>query len=191
MAVDTRTVIRDVSASLKALLKANVSELYDDSYISYDSPGDISASTTKLSMYLYHITENPCMRNSERVPVTNTNQFKYPPSNLDLYYLMTPFGGNNREMELLLLGRIFQLFHEHPVLSGTELLGNLTACGNQQIRVSYNNLAIQDIKMLWETFPGKNSKLCLSYLVSPILLPAERSITIPRVQTKDLRLDQK
>lgn len=190
MAVDTRTVIRDVSTSLKALLKANVSELYDDSYISYDSPGDISASTTKLSMYLYSVSESPSMRNSERVPVTNTNQFKYPPAYLDLYYLMTPYGGNNRELELLLLGRIFQLFHEHPILRGTELLGNLTACGNQEIRVSYNNLSIQDTKQLWETFPGKNYKLCLSYLVSPILLPAERSITIPRVQTRDLHIDQ-
>lgn len=190
MTVDTRTVIRDVSASLKALLKANVPELYDDSYISFNSPGDITTSTVKLSMYLYYISESPYMRNSERVPVADTNQFKYPPAYLDLRYLMTPYGGNNREMEMLILGRVFQFFHEHPLISGAELLGNLAACGNNEIRVSYDNLSQQDIKQIWETFPGKNSKLCLSYLVSPILLPAERSITIPRVQTRDLQVNQ-
>lgn len=190
MAVDTRTVIRDVSKSLKAILKANVPELYDDSYISFDSPGEITSSTVKLSMYLYYISENPCMRNNERVPVPGTNEFKYPPAYLDLYYMLTPFGGNYKETEMLILGRVFQLFHEHPVLGGAELLGNLNACGNKEIRVSHNNLTLQDIKQLWETFPGKNSKLCLSYLVSPVLLPAERSITIPRVEYRDLRIDQ-
>jgi len=34
---------------------------------------------------------------------------------------------------------------------------------------------------LWETFPGKPSKLSLSYLVSPVRLPSEKVITIPRV----------
>lgn len=43
MAVDTGTVIRDVSTSLKALLKAHVPELNDDSFISFGSQVTLTA----------------------------------------------------------------------------------------------------------------------------------------------------
>jgi hypothetical protein len=185
MAVETRTVIRDVSASLKALIKANVPELNDDSYINFGSPSDIDSTTMCLSMCLYYLTESHSMRNSEKEAISGTNQFYDPPSYLDLFYLMTPYA-KDRDTELLILGRLFQLFHEHAVLSGDDLKGNLIASGNEQIRISYNNLSLQDIKQLWEVFPGKPAKLSLSYLVSPVRLPAEKIITIPRVLERDL-----
>jgi len=189
MAVDTRTVIRDVSTSLKTLLKANVPELYDDNFISFGSPSDIDSTNICLSMCLYYLTESPSMRNSEKEPIAGTNQFYDPPSYLDLYYLMTPYA-KDRDTELLILGKIFQIFHEHAILSGDDLKGNLIACGNEGIRISYNNLSLQDIKQLWEVFPGKPAKLSLSYLVSPVRLPAEKIITIPRVLERDLGVHQ-
>lgn len=185
MAVETRTVIRDVSTSLKALIKANVPELNDDSYITFGSPSDIDSATMNLSLCLYYLTESPSMRNSEKDPVIGTNQFYDPPSYLDLFYLITPYA-KDRDTEMLILGRLFQLFHEHAVLSGDDLKGNLAACGNENIRISYNNLSLQDIKQLWEVFPGKPAKLSLSYLISPVRLPAEKIITIPRVLERDL-----
>jgi hypothetical protein len=185
VAVDTGTVIRDVSNSMKALLKAHVPELNDDSYISFGSPSDIDSSTMRLSMCLYYMSHSPSMRNSEREEIGGTDEFRYPPAYLDLYYLLTPYA-KDRETEQLILGRIFQLFHEHPVLAGSDLAGNLAACGNDKIRISYNNLTIQDIKQLWEVFPGKPAKVSLSYLVSPVRLPAERTITIPKVMAREL-----
>lgn len=178
MAVETRTVIRDVSASLKALIKVNVPELNDDSYISFGSPSDIDSAALTLSMYLYYLTETHNMRNSEKEPIPGTNQFYAPPSYLDLYYLMTPYA-KDRDTELLILGRIFQLFHEHAVLSGDDLKGNLLASGNEQIRISYNNLSLQDLKQLWEVFPGKPAKLSLSYVIPAVKMPAVQAITYP------------
>jgi hypothetical protein len=189
MAVDSRTVIRDVSTSLKTLIKENVPELNDDSYITFGSPSDVDSSNISLSMCLYYLTESPGMRNSENDPIAGTNQFYTPPAYLDLYYLMTPYA-KDRDTELLILGKIFQLLHEHSVLSDSDLKGNLIACGNEKIRISYNNLSLQDIKQLWETFPGKPSKLSLSYLVSPVRLPSDKLITIPRVEKKELGLHQ-
>lgn len=189
MAVDTRTVMRDVSTSLKTLIKENVPELNDDNFISFGSPSDIDSSNICLSMCLYYLTENPSMRNGENDPIVGTNQFYEPPAYLDLYYLMTPYA-KDRDTELLILGRIFQLFHEHATLSGDDLKGNLAACGNEKIRISYNNLSLQDIKQLWEVFPGKPAKLSLSYLVSPVRLPAEKVITVPRVLYRDMGIHQ-
>ncbi|EMS70758.1 DUF4255 domain-containing protein [Ruminiclostridium cellobioparum] len=187
MPVESRTVIRDVSASLKALIKANVPELNDDSYISFGSPSDIDSSNICLSMCLYYLTESPSMRNSEKESLADTILFYNPPAYLDLFYLMTPYA-KDRDTELLILGKLFQLFHEHAVLSGDDLKGNLAACGNEKIRISYNNLSLQDIKQLWEVFPGKPAKLSLSYLISPVKLPSEKIITIPRVLEKDLNV---
>ncbi len=187
MAVESRTVIRDVSASLKALIKANVPELNDDSYISFGSPSDIDSANINLSMCLYYLTESPSMRNSEKEALTGTEQFYNPPAYLDLFYLMTPYA-KDRDTELLILGKLFELFHEHAVLSGGDLKGNLIACGNEKIRISYNNLSLQDIKQLWEVFPGKPAKLSLSYLVSPVRIPSEKIFTIPRVLEKDLNV---
>jgi len=187
MAVESRTVIRDVSASLKALIKANVPELNDDSYISFGSPSDIDSTNINLSMCLYYLTESPSMRNSEKEALAGTEQFYNPPAYLDLFYLMTPYA-KDRDTELLILGKLFELFHEHAVLSGDDLKGNLAACGNEKIRISYNNLSLQDIKQLWEVFPGKPAKLSLSYLVSPVRIPSEKIFTIPRVLEKDLNV---
>ena len=189
MAVDTRTVIRDVSTSLKTLLKENVAELNDDNYITFGSPSDVDATNISLSMCLYYLTESPSMRNSEKDPIVGTNQFYAPPAYLDLYYLMTPYA-KDRDTELLILGKIFQLFHEHAVLSDNDLKGNLAACGNEKIRISYNNLSLQDIKQLWEVFPGKPAKLSLSYLVSPVRLPSEQIMIIPRVLERELGVHQ-
>jgi len=189
MAIDTRTVIRDVSISLKDLIKANVPEIYDDSFITLGSPSDVDSSNIKLSMCLYYLTESPSMRNSEKEAVDGTNEFRFPPAYLDLYYLMTPYA-KDRETELLILGKIFQLFHEHSLLKDEDLRGNLVSCGNEEIRISYNNLSLQDIKQLWEVFPGKPAKLSLSYLVSPVKLPAEKTITIPRVIERDFGVHQ-
>jgi hypothetical protein len=189
MAEDTASVIRDVSTSLKELLKTNIPELNNDSFINLGSPSEIDSSTMKLSMCLYYLSHSPSMRNSEKEAFGSSNEFSYPPAYLDLYYLMTPYA-KDRETELLILGRIFQLFHEHSVLEGSDLKGNLIACGNDKIRVSYNNLTIQDIKQLWECFPGKPAKVSLSYLVSPVRLPSEKTIIIPRVQERDLGVHQ-
>jgi hypothetical protein len=189
MAVDSRTVIRDVSTSLKTLIKENVLELNDDNYISFGSPSDIDSTNICLSMCLYYLTESPSMRNSEKEPIAGTNLFNDPPAYLDLYYLMTPYA-KDRDTELLILGRIFQLFHEHAVLTGNDLKGNLIASGNEKIRISYNNLSLQDIKHIWEVFPGKPAKLSLSYLISPVKMPAEKQITIPRVLVRDLGVRQ-
>lgn len=189
MAVDTASVIRDVSMSLKTLLKNNIPELNNDSFINFGSPSEIDSSTMKLSMCLYYLNHCPSMRNSEKVGYDNSNNLNYPPAYLDLYYLLTPYA-KDRETELLILGRIFQLFHEHSVLEGSDLKGNLIACGNEEIKISYNNLTIQDIKQLWECFPGKPAKVSLSYLVSPVRLPAEKTILIPRVQKRNLGVHQ-
>lgn len=189
MAIDTGSVIRDVSVSLKTLLKTNIPELNNDSFISFGSPSDIDASTTKLSMCMYYLNHSSSMRNSEKEAIGSSNEFYYPPAYLDLYYLFTPYA-KDRETELLILGRVFQLFHEHSVIEGNDLQGNLVACGNEQIRVSYNNLSLQDINQLWQCFPGKSVKVGLSYLVSPVRMPAEKTIIIPRVEERELAVHQ-
>jgi hypothetical protein len=173
------TAIRDVSFSLKAIFKDKIPELQDDNAISFDSPGDMnSSSMLRLSLYLYSINENEYSRNRDReyeevyegekrVPGQLT--VTYPPISLDLNYIFTPFA-KDRETELLILGKIIQTLYQFPGIENTYLKGNLAASGNKVIRITPNNLPMHEAKKLWEAFPGKSMKPCLSYLVTPVLM---------------------
>src|SRR5512139_1885283 len=94
------TTLRDVCNTLKKLLKDNVPELSDENSIVFDSPADIeSANTNRLSVFLYQISDNSYLRNTEPIP-RGANQMYYPPLTVELFYLFIPYA-QNRETELI------------------------------------------------------------------------------------------
>lgn len=180
------TVLRDVNETIKQLLKNRIPELSDENAIIFDSPGDIEQVTTpKLSVFLYKISENGYLRNTEPEPV-NLNLMRYPPLTLDLSYLLTPYAAN-RDTELILIESIMQTLYDNPVFSGDMLQGNLAAASNDKIRITPYGLSLDDLNKLWSTFPNKTYKLSLSYIVTPVRVPSgrpDRGIT--RVVERDV-----
>lgn len=182
------TIFRDVGDTLKKILKDNVTELSEENSILFESPADIAQPTTtaKLSIFLYQIIKNPYLSNAEPEPV-GTTQMQYPPLSVDLFYLFTPYA-QNKETEFIILEKIMLIFHDNPILKGQMLQGNLMASGNDEIRVVPNVLTLEELNKLWGMLPNKSYKLSVSYMLTPVRIPSEKTKDITRVIEKDINL---
>ncbi|MBE3115677.1 DUF4255 domain-containing protein [Candidatus Bathyarchaeota archaeon] len=126
------------------------------------SPKDAQTESAQVSVFLYNITELSSMRNQ---PQTTPNSSK-PPLYLNLRYLITPLTLNIENDQIVLLGKIMQLFSETPVLRGSDLQGSLSETGDD-LRITLDALAADDLNKLWTMF-STPYKLCVSYTVYPV-----------------------
>jgi hypothetical protein len=81
---------------------------------------------TQLNLFLYHVTPNSGWRN-EGLPSRNGrgDRLSNPPLALDLFYLLSAYGKQAFECEIL-LGYAMQMLHETPVLSRDAIRKTLT-----------------------------------------------------------------
>ncbi len=181
-------ILKDVGETLKALLQQGISELSADDSITFDSPADIESTTTpKLSVFLYQIVESSYLRNTGSEPV-GIDRMRYPPLTLDLHYIFTPYA-KNREIELIILEKLMQIFYDSPVLREEMLMGSLKGSGNDEIRIVPDNLTLDDVNKLWERFPNRAFKISPSYILTPVRVPSGRPpVRISRVMEKDIDL---
>lgn len=191
------TILRDVGITLKKLLKDNlkddIPELSKENSIIFDSPADIDPSEkARLSVFLYQIIENTYLKNAPRESI-GVDQWQNPPLIVDLLYLFTPYA-KDRETEIIIMEGLMQVLYDHSVLRGDMLENNLKQSGNDEIRIVYNNLSLEDINKLWERFPNNPFKLSVSYTLTPIRISSEKRKKIPRVIEKQIdiyRIDLK
>lgn len=186
-------ILHDVDDTLRYLIKAHLQnefpEFQFDNAITFDSPADIDASTlttAKVSIFLYQIVENSFLKNNDRE--FSGNEMEYPPLFLDLYYLFTPYA-SDRDKEHTILERIMTAFHDHSVLKGPVLQGNLINGGNTEIRTVSHSFSFDEINKLWERFPNKPFKLSVAYMLTPVkVLSAKKPEPIHRVTEKVINM---
>ncbi|WP_420954876.1 DUF4255 domain-containing protein [Burkholderia gladioli] len=177
-AIDGGQVLRAVSDSLRRLIRAQVPELAAESAIVYDSPGEIDAAgETRLSLYLYQTEINAALRN---LPPSLTRRAGAQPSALvvtpaplvvNLTYLIVPYG-KSAEIELVLVNRLIQLFHDVGQLSGALLSPLLRATGNEAIDIVPEHDSSEQLRNIWTVFPNKTYKLTKMYTLTPVRIPS-------------------
>lgn len=128
--------------------------------ISFLSPKDAAQQKPPvISVYLYNVTEIASMRNL--ATANSSKPFMY----LNLRYLITPIT-QNPENDQVLLGKILQLFHETPILRGSNIQGSLSETG-EDLKVVLDGLNVEDLGKIWGmlTVPYR---LSVSYNVYPV-----------------------
>ncbi|MET0646928.1 MAG: DUF4255 domain-containing protein [Pyrinomonadaceae bacterium] len=159
-------------------------------------PNDEGVISRQLNLFLYHVVPNTGWsnvglpsRDARGRPLTN------PPLALDLYYLLTAYGREDFEAEIL-LGYAMQRFHETPVLTreairqalaqpdspvnGTGILpsalGALSASDLaeqvEQIKLTQYPLNVEEASKLWSAFQT-NYRPSVAYHVSVVLVQTE------------------
>ncbi|KAB8052259.1 DUF4255 domain-containing protein [Janthinobacterium sp. FT14W] len=173
--LDSGQVLRCVSESLRALIRAHIPEFENESAVVFDSPAEIdSQGATMLSLYLYNIEINPYLRN---LPPTLTRTqgaggphalaVTAPPLVSDLLYMMVPYA-RSAELELVLVDKLVRLFHDVPALTGAWLHPQLKASGNESIAIVPDASPIITLHNIWSGFPNKPYKLTKLYTLSPV-----------------------
>jgi hypothetical protein len=138
--IDASILIRDVSESLKLLLRTNIEELSGENEITLNSPADIELAPNQsgLSLFLYTIQENPHMKNTQLAQI-DPDTSQYPPLALDLYYLLTPYSSStnsSRQVEQIILTKVMSTFYDNSILDSFMLTDNLVESGNKELRVT-------------------------------------------------------
>jgi len=147
-----------------------------------------------LNLFLYQVTPNTGWSNT-RLPSRDSNgdRLTNPPLALDLHYLLTAYGQEDFQTEIL-LGYGMQILHETPVLSRDAIRTSLATTGPvtdtllpppshllasdladqvEQIKISPHNLTTEELSKLWTAFQG-HYRPTAAYHVSVVLIESTK-----------------
>jgi hypothetical protein len=93
-----------------------------------------------------------------------------PPLPLRVHFLMTPLSGettnHGRETEQVILGKVLQALHDHPILRGSDLRDDFRGT-ETVLHARPEPLALQEIYDIWDALEG-SYPLSVSYEVSVV-----------------------
>jgi len=161
------TAIRAASETLKAILEANITNRSEPELkgvpIDLRSPKEMreANNTTGISLWLYRVARNAdVLNNPPRRPAPD--KILHRPLPIDLYYLVTPIA-NDPEDEQLLMGRVIQVFNDHPILSGSDLKDSLQG-NSDELRVIFESQSLEDLTKVWYSLQ-ESYQLSVTYIV--------------------------
>jgi uncharacterized protein DUF4255/IPT/TIG domain-containing protein len=206
--------IGGVTAVLKALLNTGLSEggpatvLVSPPGITNKAPDLIQTGQDEppqLNLFMYYASINPALRNLNQPSVdSNGNQISNPPLAINLHYLVTAYGANQYDPEIL-LAFAMQVFHRTPVVPPSFIQSALTALNSgspsneqkliafstlasqiEQIRITPEALTTEEIYRLWAAFQV-SYRPTTSYQVSVVVIQDTQSYQSNlRVQSRSL-----
>jgi len=139
--------------------------------VSLNTPEEMeTAHVEGISLWLYRL-----MRDDQRLnapPVREARDRLRPtPLPLRLYYLVTPIVAIDNahpavspEREHALLGKVMQLFYEHPILRGADLRDTLAGT-TTEIAIRLETLTLEELARIW-TALQRPHQLSVSYEVT-------------------------
>lgn len=127
-----------------------------------------------IYIFLYQIIENVHLKNEELQRI-DTFHLQHPPLSLDLFYMVTPYGKDKN----ILLGRIMQIFHDHPLLilensNGTE----------EEVKILFHPISLDDLTKIWSTFKDEPYQMSVSYMVTPVRIDSTVQVDVTPVMAK-------
>jgi hypothetical protein len=192
-----------VTAVLKALLNTGLSEggpstvLVSPPGITNKAPDLIHTGQDEppqLNLFMYYASINPALRNLDQPSVdSNGNPISNPPLAINLHYLVTAYGANPYDPEIL-LAFAMQVFHRTPVVPASVIQSALTALNSggspsneqkliafstlasqiEQIRITPEALTTEEIYRLWTAFQV-SYRPTTSYQVSVVVIQDTQS----------------
>jgi hypothetical protein len=181
-------VIADVGDTLRKLLWENMRHDPGIYPAVIDSEDDITLSSPqdngeggKLSLFLYHVLQNSFLKNKEMERI-DSGVLRYPPTVLDLFYLITPLA-DERKKDHILLGKVIQVFHDNAIIKGSGLTGSLEGT-IEELRVVMHTLPFDQLLQMWQSFSEKSFTLSVCYQVTPIRIDSARELETRRIVNK-------
>ncbi|MEI7025315.1 DUF4255 domain-containing protein [Paenibacillus sp. y28] len=182
------TVIAEVGQTLVQLLRQEMTPepIGQPEHIGLAPPAD--KGDLSLSLFLYTVRDNPEHRRTTMISKGSTQQ--YPPMAVNLHYLVTAHSASDIHSrsvdEHRMLGKVMQVFHDHAVLRGSQLIGSL-AERNEELRITREELAMENAFGFFQEEPYK---LSLSYMVGPVFIDSIRTKPVKRVLEAEFRLQE-
>jgi hypothetical protein len=174
--------IATVTAALQQMLQTAVGNAVANANVGFSRPDAGGGSGAPLvNLFLYQVTPNPAYRNAD-LPTRRPDGtlVKRPQAALDLHYLFT-FHGNEDKLEpQRLLGAVTAVLNQQPVLSQQDInkaeqfFTFLQDSGleNQieRVRITPTSLSLEEFSKLWSAFFQVEYNLSAAYQASVVLI---------------------
>jgi hypothetical protein len=181
------TALRATSLTLKELVEshfiadAGLRLFFDhgsggNMVVSLNSPQEMNQNNEQgVSLWLYRVVKDGERANDPMERISRT-QLRRRPLPLFLQYLVTPIvtGRDNRgnsETEQIILGKIIQIFHDHPILFGVSLRDDFIGT-ETDLHVRLESLSIDETARIFDALE-RSYQLSLSYQVSIVMIDSE------------------
>jgi len=131
------------------------------------TPEELGADANGVSVWLYRVLRDETRLNDPPriVPRPGGVVDVIPaPLPLRLHYLVTPLATDAPDTEQKVLGRVMQLFHMRPTLSGSILQGDLAGT-DAELNVRLESLTLEELTRVWDALEG-SYQLSISYEVT-------------------------
>lgn len=191
------TAIAGVSLSLMALLRDRMTETADITI----APPDVkveSITGKRVNLYLYHMSENPYLKNQEIPGEGYPGAYGHPPLSVDLRYILTAFGssdtGKDADIEAQrILGDAMRVLHDNSIITPDlveektpspkphRLLADSLLGEFEQVKITFQPAGLDEISKIWTALPNVNFRRSVLYEVSVVQVQSKkpRSIALP------------
>lgn len=144
--------------------------------VSLNSPQEMADNSEQgVSVWLYMVNKDSERLNDpmERI---NSTQLRRRPLPLSLHYLVTPIvitknKNSNSETEQIILGKVLQVMHDHPVLDGSTLRDDFTGL-NIRLHAHLEPTSVEENTRLFDALE-RSYQLSVSYQVSLVMIDSE------------------
>ena len=159
--------------------------------------------TNILNIFLYQVTENQGYKNLD-LPARNAEGIlvKRPLLGLDLHYIITALGTDDLNAQIL-LAHAMRILHETPYLTRefiNQVVQSVSTLGEsdlasqvEAIKITHQNMSLEEISKLWSSFFQTNYRLSTTYQVTVVLLESKMEtkptlpVLTPQVTTVQLK----
>lgn len=182
--------IAAVTATLRSLLLSKLTAEGMTVNITVRPPDRVTVTngSTQLNLFLYQTAQNAALRNMNLPQKLKPGETAPPPLALNLYYLMTAYGPDDENEDLVthqLLGKAMNVMHDHPLLGADEIKDATSSIQGsdlhnqiERIRITPQPMALEEMSKLWTTFQT-NFRISAAYLVAVVLIESTRPSKTP------------
>jgi uncharacterized protein DUF4255 len=139
----------------------------------------------QINLFLYLTEVNAAFRNMDLPNRVKPGETGQPPLALTLYYLLTAYGRDQNNDDLLahfILGHAMRTLHDHPILTSAEI--KIALAGNdlyeqiESVRITPQPMSLDEMYKLWSSFQARY-RVSAAYRVSVALIDSARPVKAP------------
>lgn len=184
--------LASVTRSLKKLLEKNINLTYfggdEDVTVTPKAPDKVGAEMNTLSVFLYHVSEDPYYKNVEG-PGKGGRNIARTPMALCLYYILTPHHevaeSEDNELTLqTLMGYALKTLHDYPIITedtqigGDPVLQGDMAENHNSMQIILRPVTPEEALAFWGSEDQQTARLAAYYEVRVIMLEPDEPETV-------------
>ena len=164
---------------------------------------DPGARTACVDLFLYQVTPNAALRNSDLPTRNSSGQVVTRPSSaLDLHYLLSFYGDDSKFEPQRMLGSVVRALSAEPGLTrdrilsvskddnGDTMSGSNLADAIEQVKFSLQSLSIDELSRIWSIFYQVPYALSLGYVATVVTIESDETVLSAQPVLKRGQTDQ-